>query len=59
MITKTVNDLVKIIQEKSSQVLPNKSLLVAISGIDGSGKGYVTEKNSPKNQSKRPKSDRY
>ena len=44
MITKTVNDLVTIIQEKCSQVLPDKSLLVAISGIDGSGKGYVTEK---------------
>ncbi|MDJ0617681.1 MAG: uridine kinase [Calothrix sp. MO_192.B10] len=44
MISKTVNDLVTTIQEGRSQVLPDKSLLVAISGIDGSGKGYVTEK---------------
>ena len=51
-ITRTVDDLVTIIQEKRSrstavgcsQVKFIKSLLVAISGIDGSGKGYVTEK---------------
>ncbi len=51
-IAPTVSDLVTIIQEKRSrsaaagcsQVKFIKSLLVAISGIDGSGKGYVTEK---------------
>ncbi len=51
-IARTVDDLVTIIQEKPSrsaavgcsQVKSIKSLLVAISGIDGSAKGYVTEK---------------
>ena len=43
-IAPTVNDLVTIIQEKRSVVKSARSLLVAISGIDGSGKGYVTEK---------------
>ncbi len=43
-ITPTVNDLVTIIQEKRPQILPAQSLLVAISGIDSSGKGYVTKK---------------
>ncbi len=44
MIAKTVPDLVKIIQEKRARLLPHRSFLVAISGIDGSGKGYITEK---------------
>ena len=51
-IARTVDDLVTIIQEKRersaaasrSQVKSIKSLLVAISGLDGSGKGYVTQK---------------
>ena len=44
MIIKTVFDLVKIIEDKRAQLLPHRSLLVAISGIDGSGKGYISEK---------------
>ena len=43
-ITRTADDLMTIIQEKRSLVKSDQSLLVAISGIDGSGKGYVTEK---------------
>ncbi len=42
-IAPTVSDLVTIIQKKRSLVKSDRSLLVAISGIDGSGKGYVTE----------------
>lgn len=38
------DNLVTSIIKKQSEVLGNKSLLVAVSGIDGSGKGYVTEK---------------
>ncbi len=43
-IAPKVNDLVTMIQEKRSRFESARSLLVAISGIDGSGKGYVTEK---------------
>lgn len=37
-------DLIAIITEKQTQVGLDRSLLVAVSGIDGSGKGYITEK---------------
>lgn len=39
-----LNDIVTKILTQRSQTQPDKSLLVAISGIDGSGKGYITEK---------------
>lgn len=37
-------DLVTTILNKQSELQENKSLLVAVSGIDGSGKGYITER---------------
>lgn len=39
-----LHDIVTKILTQRSQTQPDKSLLVAISGIDGSGKGYITEK---------------
>jgi len=44
MITKEVRDLVKLVREKRSSIPPARSMLVAVSGIDGSGKGYITAK---------------
>jgi uridine kinase len=40
----SIPELVAIILQKYAEVPSNKSLLVAVSGIDGSGKGYITEK---------------
>lgn len=40
----TFDDLIKAIATKRRQVSTERSLLVAVSGIDGSGKGYITEK---------------
>lgn len=37
-------DLVEKILKKRSKVRLDRSVLVAVSGIDGSGKGYITEK---------------
>jgi uridine kinase len=39
-----IQDLVATIIAKRSHISPNRSVLVAVSGIDGSGKGYITEK---------------
>ena len=38
------DNLVNIVINQQSKISDNKSLLVAVTGIDGSGKGYVTEK---------------
>jgi len=40
----TIEDAVSWILAKSAVVSPRRALLVAVSGIDGSGKGYVTQK---------------
>lgn len=37
-----IQNLVENILQKRAEVPPNQSLLVAVSGIDGSGKGYIT-----------------
>jgi uridine kinase len=40
----TIADAVTLILGKRAMVSPQRALLVAVSGIDGSGKGYVTER---------------
>jgi uridine kinase len=40
----TIGDAVSLILGKRALVSPRRALLVAVSGIDGSGKGYVTDK---------------
>ena len=39
-----IEKIVEKICETRKKVLPQRSLLVAISGIDGSGKGYMAAK---------------
>ena len=39
-----LDDASALIIGKRSAVPPERAVLVAISGIDGSGKGYITEK---------------
>jgi len=39
-----ISDAVTLTLEKRLATPPGRALLVAVSGIDGSGKGYLTEK---------------
>lgn len=39
-----IKDLADSILQKQSELLVDRGFLVAVSGIDGSGKGYITEK---------------
>ncbi|YAF96396.1 MAG: hypothetical protein AB3A66_01520 [Nodularia sp. CChRGM 3473] len=39
-----INYLADCILEKQSELSGDRGFLVAVSGIDGSGKGYITEK---------------
>ena len=39
-----IKDLADSILRKQSELSVDRSFLVAVSGIDGSGKGYITEK---------------
>ena len=47
-----LNDLIEKILNRRSQVRYDRSVLVAVSGIDGSGKGYITEKIVSETQSR-------
>ena len=40
-VLEELNAIATLIHQKRSEILPSQSVLVAISGIDGSGKGYV------------------
>ena len=39
-----IRDLATMILQKQAEISSDKSVLVAVSGIDGSGKGYITDK---------------